>query len=159
MLRRTLIIWLMIAVSVIAGGSWRHDADTWTVYVTTGTSPSSLQDTIDFGRVIFRDWHATSLDAEFTLNASATTTGGVGLTDSGYLWLYHKTARGDYVLADSAFTDSLPVTLTVLIPDAIGNNTVFRDKFALVWRVWDTTSSAAVSVVPYDIDFDYTLKD
>lgn len=124
------------------------------------TSNSILQDTLEnIGRTIFSDWHATSIDGRFVLGASDSTGLGIGLSDSGYLWLYYVTTRGEYSLADSAFRAALPCTLSVEVADAEGNNVVFADNLALVWRVSDTASDTTRLTIPFDITYDYTLKD
>jgi hypothetical protein len=123
------------------------------------TSRSVATGSFDIGRVIFNDWHGTSLDGQFILKASDSTGIGVGLSDSGYLWLSHKTTYGDSSLADSAFAASLPCTLSVSIADAEGNNVVFGDKLTLSWRISDTASDTTSWPISFDIDYDYTLKD
>lgn len=116
---------------------------------------SSNQDTLLFQRV---DWGARSLSSRFIIGASADTMNGVGKSDSGYLWLYHVWNDIDYVLAGSTAVATVPCTLSVNIADAAGNDTVFKEKLALVYRIADTCSTKDTTIT-YTIDEDYLLKD
>jgi len=148
------------------------DMKGWATYVNVGdtaqdttlitanaTSNSVGTGTIDIGRTIWSDGHATSIRGRFILEASDSTGLGIGLSDSGYIWLNYLTTYGDSTLVDSAFRAALPCTLSVSVADAIGNNVVFGDKLTLSWRVSDTSSDTSALTIPFDITYDYTLKD
>lgn len=148
------------------------DRPGWDIYTATGdtaqdtslvvaavTSNSVATGSFDLGRVIYADWHGTSIKGRFILKPSDSTGLGVGLSDSGYLRLYHEATYGDSTLAATDSAASLPCTLSVSIADAAGNNVVFYDKLTLSWRITDTASDTSSWPITYEIDYDYTLKE
>lgn len=137
-----------------------HTGDTNTIVVNVAGN-STIQDTFDLVQLIHDNYVYNQVYASFVLGASATEKQGYGLSDSGYLWLY-TVFNGVFHLLDSAVANSLPVTLTVRLPDSIdishGMDTLFKERLSLVWRVSDTASDTIMNVT-HSIEANWILKD
>jgi hypothetical protein len=88
------------------------------------------------------------------LKPCTTTAQGLGLSDSGYLWLWTVFAD-EYHLLKADTCAELPCTLR--LPYASVDDSLFKQKLALGWRIADTTSDSVMIVLEYDIDVNYTL--
>jgi hypothetical protein len=120
------------------------------------TSQSSYQDTIDLISLIYDDFDMAGYQLVAILDSSTTVAQGLGLSDSGYLWLYTTRRIGygsdsvEMFLLDSAVANSLPLRLECKVgADTTGGgvdpDTLFKERFQLVYRVTDTASDTVMN--------------
>ena len=118
---------------------------------------SSHQDTIPIVNLWRGDKYPKGVTADFILRAWADSGRGVGLSDSGYLWLFsaHNVAGNlQYLLLAADTTNDLPCTLSYdLTVDSTGSDTTLREQLFLAYRYWDTaTDSNAIMQGTVTID-------
>lgn len=143
--------------TLIFGDTVTDNGDTATFQVNV-TSWSSKTDTIESLLSLVGRRYEPSLYPEIiklTLKASSTTDAGIGLSDSGYLWLY-TVFDDEYHLLAADTADSLPFTLRQPYTGSEADS-LFKPKLALVWRIADTSTSEVVGSIRYDLDLTYLL--
>lgn len=127
------------------------------------TSLSFVTDTFKLQQTVYYDRASLkSMYAVFILNASLDSLQGVGLSDSGYLWLYSAFSTNnstiEYLLLDSALNNSLPCTLRYsLSSDSAFSDTIIREALYLGYRISDTASDTNLYNPSYNLNLDYNL--
>ena len=131
---------------------------THTVYLTTvdtGGSESVRHDTIkNLVGLVHSDHNMYPEIIRIILKPSATTAHGMGLSDSGYLWLYTVFAD-EYHLLGCDTQAALPCTLRLPYAGPPADS-LFKEKLALEYRIVDTLSDFSQRA-EYDIDINYIL--
>jgi len=120
------------------------------------TSKSTSSDTLGLCPLFAGDGgHVNAMYGRFILQASHKTAQGVGLSDSGFLYLFTEFAN-EYLELDSDSSSGLPCTLRVELPSAAGTDTLFKEHLYVAYRITDTASDTTYTI-PYEIDVDYLL--
>lgn len=145
---------LVMSTSVLGANNYVvHQGNTDVSVVTDGGGDSTRTS----GYVgIGPTYGARTLKAKITLGNNNEGKTGMGLQDSGWIWLYSVFA-GDEVLCDSAVANSLPVTLNVRIIQAIGDTLLGR-YLTLKWEIYDSLGDDA-STVTFPIRWEILLKE
>lgn len=118
----------------------------------TTTAMFAVGDSVIFGNV---DGYRT-LQGYIIVQPALETDAGFGNSDSGYIWLYtSKPGFGRKLLAVDT-NASLPISLTVTVPQATGD-TLLMDNLYLLYRLTDTLNQR-VANVKYPIYWDLKLK-
>ncbi len=103
------------------------------------TSYSVATDTFDLARIIYTDKEYNSLTAMFILDTPATESQGINGGDSAYIWLY-TVFNGEYFLLAGDSVATGLCTLRAVLVHAAGSDTLFKEYFALGYRMADTAS-------------------
>ncbi len=119
------------------------------------TSYSGKTDTIDIVGLIQRDGNLYPEYSRFILKPCTTTAAGLGLSDSGYLWLYTVFDDEYFLIAADTCTD-LPCTLRVAYDGPVADS-LFKAYLALGWRVADSSSDTVLPFLEYPIEVNYIL--
>lgn len=132
---------------------------------TNVTSYSTYQDTFKVVRMVWDDFEIAGIDFWAILDSSVTTTNqGLGLSDSGYVWIYAvRNVHGNeqLTLIDSAVRNALPCSLHILITaDTTGGgvdpDSMWYEYWSLAYRIADTASDTVMNP-SYTIYVDYKL--
>jgi len=136
------------------------DSSSDTAYVTPNKASWSVKhDTIDLTQLYHKGRHARGLILRATIVASDTSRHGLGLLDSGYLWLRTR-FDSTYFPLDSVKANALPEVLWVVIPyDSPGVDTLLKEVLSLEYRIADSTSDTSGWRIPYNIEIDYNIID
>ncbi|MCK5018537.1 MAG: hypothetical protein KAS32_15865 [Candidatus Peribacteraceae bacterium] len=118
---------------------------------------SGITDTIYLNSFIDPGMTFNSMMGKFKIFPSAVTTQGIGLSDSGYVWVYSEYLGNTNLLAVDT-TASLPCSVLFSIPSAAGTDTLLTSKLFMVWRVADTASDTTTTI-PYRITTEYILRE
>jgi hypothetical protein len=148
-------VFLIGLVVMAADGQYARLYGKATPFLINMSDSSVSRDSMAMGIGSVAGWN--TLRGRVILNPSSTTSHGIGLDDSGYIWLYtYYVGTDDRVLLDSTAVDYLPCTLSVVVPSSVGD-TLLRNYLQLKVMVYDTTADTNFVVV-YPVDYTITLK-
>ena len=118
---------------------------------------SSITDTFFLSSFIDGDKTFNSMIGKVRISASPTSTQGIGLSDSGYVWLYSEYLGNSNLLAVDT-TASLPCSVYYSQPSAAGTDTLFSDKLYIIVRVADTATDTNATIT-YDVTAQYIMRE
>ena len=149
-------------LAVFGGGVADSAQDT--VYTQTNvTSYSAIQDTAWVGGLANSGIAYDGIIFRAIIDSIPTANQGMGLSDSGYIWLYTTFADEWHLIAVDTQA-SLPCTLRYVQekPYAGGSfpftDTLLKEELLVVWRIADSASDTTATL-PYEIQIDYILTD
>ncbi len=143
----TLMVILLIPLLVWAGApNKKEKTETFTITTSEQAGPSSSVDTFTLFGMYQEGYDA--FWGKMVLHASPYTDNGLGLVDTGWIWLY-AVAAGDWFLLDSFVQEGLPMTFNTAF---VGNDTLFKEQIKAVVMVSDSTGDTVLSA---DYRFDH----
>lgn len=144
---------LVLACGLFAAGEFKEFKGQYDISASTNTLDDSL--VVSGDKYIGNPEGFKSLRYWARIYPAKTSLSGMGLSDSGYLWLYSQFS-GTNKLIDSAVANSLPVTLTGVVHSNVGD-TLIRERLLLTYRIQDTTSDTVLST-EYPLHWNIRLK-
>lgn len=152
MVRLIVAVLLMVSVA-LAAGEYFQDAGTLSAVVTTDGAGDSTFASGTFSVANTQGFRTLQFKAK--LDDAVPAYGGLGKSDSGWLWLY-SVLGSERVLIDSAVSAGLPCSLLVNLHSNVGD-TLLRNLLDLDWQVYDSLGDSSFDAT-YPVRFNLKLK-
>lgn len=149
-----LVVVLLVAATMYAASDNRKHRGVEQIGVTTDSLGDSTIATGSFGAFTTDGYN--TLQSEIIIGNAKPAYAGLGVSDSGIIFLYTHTEHGANVLIDSTSKGSLPCTLSTIVHSNVGD-TLIREYLEIEFAIHDTLGDSLIAV-NYPITYSIKLK-